>query len=98
MWKNANIDQRLFSKILNGDKPSKKTAILLALALELSYEDALTFLGYAGYTLSKSYREDILVKWHIKNHRFSVFDVCANLYQLGLPTFFYCRFEGDHFI
>lgn len=88
LWKKANIDRRLFSKILSGGHPSKKTAILLSLALELELDDALDLLSRAGYTLSHSIKEDLVVEWHIKNKVFSVFEVCAIQCQLGLSSLF----------
>ena len=88
LWKKANIDRRLFSKILSGGHPSKKTAILLSLGLELELDDALDLLSRAGYTLSHSIKEDLVVEWHIKNKVFSVFEVCAIQCQLGLSSLF----------
>ena len=88
IWKKANIDRKLFSKIFNGSQPSKKTAILLTLALELNIDDSLDLLNRAGYTLSNALKEDIVVKWYIENNIYSVYEVCETQMKLGLPTIF----------
>lgn len=88
VWKKANIDRKLFSKIFNGGQPSKKTAILITLALELNLDDSLDLLARAGYTLSDAIKTDIAVKWHILNNRHSVYDVGETLLRHGLTSLF----------
>ena len=88
LWKKANIDRKLFSKIFNGSHPSKKTAILLTLALELNIDESLDLLSRAGYTLSNAIKEDLVVRWHIENKIYSVMEVCESQLRLGLNTLF----------
>ncbi|MDY0277744.1 MAG: macro domain-containing protein [Acholeplasma sp.] len=88
LWKLANIDRKLFSKVFNGSRPSKKTAILLTLALALNIDDSLDLLSRAGYTLSNALKDDIVVRWHIENNIHSVYEVCQTQLKLGLPTLF----------
>ena len=74
VYKNANIDRRLFSKI-RGDEdyvPSKKTAISFCLALRLGMDEAKKLLAAAGYTLSMSSRFDLIIMYLIENHEFNV--------------------------
>lgn len=88
VYKRANIDRRLFSKILGGGNPSKKTAILITLALELNIDESLDLLSRAGYTLSPAIKEDIVVRWHIEKGIHSVYDVSLTQYKLGLKPLF----------
>ena len=74
VYKSANIDRRLFSKI-RGDKeyvPSKKTAISFCLALGLEISEAKKLLETAGYTLSASSRFDLIIMYLIENGEYNV--------------------------
>ena len=56
VYKAAQVDRRLFSKIVSDRtyKPSKDTCIAFVLALQLSLDEATDMLSRAGYTLSHS--------------------------------------------
>lgn len=74
VYKKANIDRRLFSKI-RGDEdyvPSKKTAISFCLALQLSKEEADILLGTAGYILSASSRFDLIICYLLENREYNI--------------------------
>ena len=74
VYKRANIDRRLFSKI-RGDEdyvPSKKTAISFCLALQLELEEAKKLLATAGYTLSASSRFDLIIMYLIENCEYNI--------------------------
>lgn len=74
VYKNANIDRRLFSKI-RGDEdyvPSKKTAISFCLALRLGMDEAKKLLAAAGYTLSMSSRFDLIIMYLIENSEYNI--------------------------
>ncbi len=74
VYKNANIDRRLFSKIRGDEEyvPSKKTAISFCLALQLEAEEAKKLLATAGYTLSASSRFDLIIMYLIEHHEYNV--------------------------
>lgn len=87
VYKKANIDRKLFSKIRSNDNynPSKKTAIALSIALELSYNQTQDLLGRAGYTLSKSNKFDLIIEACIKKGIYNIFEINNILYSFDLP-------------
>ena len=74
VYKRANIDRRLFSKIRADEAyvPSKKTAISFCLALQLEMDEAKKLLATAGYTLSASSRFDLIIMYLIETREYSV--------------------------
>ena len=86
IYKEAGIDRKLFSKIRCRDDyaPRKGTVLSLALAMELSLDEALDLLARAGFTLSRSSRSDLIVEYMISEGRFDLFEVNEALYAFGL--------------
>ncbi len=84
VYKAAEIDRRLFSKIVcdRQYKPSKDTAIALAISLKLTLEESNDFLAHAGYALSHGNDRDIYVEYCILQGDLSVADVNRILYSL----------------
>lgn len=74
VYKRANIDRRLFSKIRADEDyvPSRKTAISFCLALQLELEEAKKLLATAGYTLSSSSRFDLIIMYLIENCEYNI--------------------------
>lgn len=88
VYKKANIDRKLFSKIRCNEayNPSKKTVLSLALALELNLDEAVDLLARAGFALSPSSKADLIVEYCIENEQYDVLEVDAILFHYGLPT------------
>ena len=89
VYKKANIDRRLFSKIRSNKKyiPCKKTVIALCLALELDREEADALLSSAGYSLSRSEDYDLAIAFCIDKKIFNIFDVNEIMLHFGFDVF-----------
>lgn len=83
VYKKANIDRKLFSKILtgNGYMPSKRTVVALAIALELDVYEAEDFLNQAGFALSPGLMFDVIVKFFFENKRYDIFEINEVLFK-----------------
>ena len=83
VYKKANVDKKLFSKIINNVKyhPSKQTAIAFAIALELDLEETQAFIGRAGYTLTHSSRFDLIIEYFIRKKNYNIFEINEVLFE-----------------
>ena len=91
-YSRANLSRAVFNKLkqsaLNPEKvayrPSKSTALALAVALELGLDEANDLLKKAGYTLSHSNKGDIIVEFFLANQLYDIFELNEVLSSMGL--------------
>lgn len=83
IYKKANLSKQHFSKIRNNPdyKPTKPTAIALALALELDLEQTKDLIGRAGYALSSSSKFDLIIRYFIEQGVYNVIEINMALYE-----------------
>ncbi len=87
VYKRANIDRKLFSKLRKKDyHPSKKTVISLALALKLNLDEAIDLLRYAEYALSPNDKADTIIKFCFTKPVYELMTVNELLYQYAHTT------------
>lgn len=87
VYKKANLDKKLFSKIKKNPayNPGKQTAVALALALELNLDETVDLIGRAGLAFSPSSVFDLIIEYCIERRIYDVFEVNAILFEYEQP-------------
>jgi hypothetical protein len=82
LYKNAHLDRRLFHKMMIDRfyHPDKNTVILLGLGLKLTRKEMDILLATAGYKLSYSLINDLIIIFCIENKIYNVTDVNSLLF------------------
>ena len=87
VYRRANLSRQLFSKIRSKPdyRPSKPTAVALALALDLTLPQTQELLAHAGLTLSRSSKFDVIVEFYLARGVHDVMTVNEALFAFDQP-------------
>ena len=85
VYKKADIDRKLFSKIRTQPDyhPNKNTLLKLCLAMNLNTDETENLLKSAGYSLSRSLRSDLILRYCFGHRIFDVITVNQILDHYG---------------
>ena len=92
-YKAANVNKQIFYKIRRHAskpdgipyQPAKGIALAFAIALKLNLDETKKLLEKAGYSLSKSYKTDIIIEYCISNSINDINKVNEILFYYKLP-------------
>jgi len=90
VYKRANIDRKVFSRIRckKDYQPKKRTAVAFAIALELDLPTMEDLLSRAGFAFSPSDTFDLIIAYFVTKKNYDILQIDAALFKYGQPTLF----------
>lgn len=87
VYHRANLSRQLFSKIRSNPayRPTKPTAVALAMALELDVPATQDLLSRAGLTLSRTSKFDMIVRFFLERGIYDIYQLNEALFAYDQP-------------
>ena len=87
VYKKANIDRKVFSRIRCKEdyRPKKKTAVAFAIALQLDLPTMTDLLSRAEIAISPSNTFDLIVSYFVTQRNYDIYEINAALFKYGQP-------------
>jgi len=87
VYKKANIDRKVFSRIRCKEdyKPKKKTAVAFAIALRLDMPTMTDLLSRAEIAFSPSNKFDLIITYFVTRRVYDIYKINAALFKYGQP-------------
>lgn len=87
VYKKANLDRKLFSKIKSNPHyvPSKRTAFALAIALKLNMDETVDFIRQAGLAFMPSSTFDKIICYCIERKIYDIYTINCILFKYNQP-------------
>lgn len=88
VYKRANVDRRIISKLrTKPDKHiNKNTALALAIGLRLNLDETKELIELAGYAISPRYRFDRIVQFYIESENYNIIELNEVLFSYTKKT------------
>ena len=92
VYNSVFMDRKLFNKIRKTPEyqPSKRTALLLAVALKLDIKETKCFIGKAGFQLSHWNKFDVIVEYFIVTGNYDIMEINEILAEYKQPLLLRC--------